>query len=80
MTRILGIDPGSQRTGIGIIDALPDGRCVHVFHTALHLLDNETFHLRLKQIYDEVARSWRRIGRPRSRSSGCSWRAIRIRH
>lgn len=54
MTRILGIDPGSQRTGIGIIDALPDGRCVHVFHTALHLLDNETFHLRLKQIYDEV--------------------------
>ena len=54
MTRILGIDPGSQRTGIGIIDALPDGRCVHVFHTALQLLDNETFHLRLKQIYDEV--------------------------
>jgi crossover junction endodeoxyribonuclease RuvC len=54
MTRILGIDPGSQRTGIGIIDALPDGRCVHVFHTALYLLDNETFHLRLKQIYDEV--------------------------
>ncbi len=54
MTRILGIDPGSQRTGIGIIDALPDGRCVHVFHTALKLLDNETFHLRLKQIYDEI--------------------------
>ena len=54
MTRILGIDPGSQRTGIGIIDALPDGRCVHVFHTALYLLDNDTFHLRLKQIYDEV--------------------------
>jgi crossover junction endodeoxyribonuclease RuvC len=54
MTRILGIDPGSQRTGIGIIDVLPDGRCVHVFHTALQLLDNETFHLRLKQIYDEV--------------------------
>lgn len=54
MTRILGIDPGSQRTGIGIIDALPDGKCVHVFHTALQLLDNETFHLRLKQIYDEI--------------------------
>lgn len=54
MTRILGIDPGSQRTGIGIIDALPDGRCVHVFHATLHLLDNETFHLRLKQIHDEV--------------------------
>ena len=54
MTRILGIDPGSQRTGIGIIDALPDGRCVHVFHCALQLLDNETFHLRLKQIYDEI--------------------------
>jgi crossover junction endodeoxyribonuclease RuvC len=54
MTRILGIDPGSQRTGIGIIDAEPGGGVRHVFHTALQLLDNETFPLRLKQIFDEV--------------------------
>jgi len=52
--RILGIDPGSQRTGIGIVDADANGRCTHVYHGTLKLLDNETFHLRLKQIFDEV--------------------------
>ena len=54
MTRILGIDPGSQRTGIGVIDADATGKHRHVFHTALALLDNETFALRLKQIFDEL--------------------------
>jgi crossover junction endodeoxyribonuclease RuvC len=54
MIRILGIDPGSQRTGIGIIDADATGVSRHVFHTALQLLDNATFPLRLKQIFDEV--------------------------
>ena len=54
MTRILGIDPGSQRTGIGVIDADAAGRHSHVYHAALHLLDNETFPLRLKQIFDDI--------------------------
>ena len=54
MTRILGIDPGSQRTGVGIIDADAAGAVHHVFHGALLLLDNETFPLRLKQIFDDV--------------------------
>jgi len=54
MTRILGIDPGSQRTGVGIIDSDAVGASRHVFHAALQLLDNETFPLRLKQIFDEV--------------------------
>lgn len=54
MTRILGIDPGSQRTGIGIIDIDAAGKGTHVFHTAIKLLDNDTFHLRLKQIFDEL--------------------------
>ncbi len=55
VTRILGIDPGSQRTGIGVIDVAADGRTVHVFHTAVNLLGNDTFHLRLRQIFDEVS-------------------------
>lgn len=55
MTRILGIDPGSQRTGIGIIDVDGVGATRHVFHTALMLLDNENFALRLKQIFDQLA-------------------------
>jgi crossover junction endodeoxyribonuclease RuvC len=54
MIRILGIDPGSQRTGIGIIDVGDDGRSHHVHHGAVNLLANETFHQRLKQIFDEV--------------------------
>lgn len=54
VTRILGIDPGSQRTGVGVIDADATGTMRHVFHTAVKLLDNETFPLRLKQIFDEL--------------------------
>lgn len=38
MTRILGIDPGSQRTGVGIIDVDAAGRASHVFHAPLDLL------------------------------------------
>lgn len=52
MTRILGIDPGSVRTGVGIIDADAAGGSVHVFHTRLLLLDAEDFPARLKRILD----------------------------
>jgi crossover junction endodeoxyribonuclease RuvC len=52
--RIMGIDPGSQRTGIGIIDVDAAGRSSHVYHAAVILLGNETFSLRLKQIFDEI--------------------------
>lgn len=54
MTRILGVDPGSQRTGIGIVDADMSGKTVHVFHSTLKLLDNDSFMLRLKQLFDEL--------------------------
>ncbi|HZP67250.1 MAG TPA: crossover junction endodeoxyribonuclease RuvC [Rudaea sp.] len=54
VTRILGIDPGSQRTGIGIIEVAPSGRAAHVFHATLNLLENDTFPLRLKQVFDDV--------------------------
>ena len=52
MTRILGIDPGSQRTGVGIIDADAGGRAVHVFHAPLLLLGAEDFPGRLKLLLD----------------------------
>ena len=52
MTRILGIDPGSQRTGVGIIDSDAAGRVTHVFHTPLVLLDAGNFPLRLKLLLD----------------------------
>ena len=52
--RILGIDPGSQRTGVGVIDLDDAGRTRHVYNGAIALLGNETFPLRLKQIFEEV--------------------------
>ncbi len=52
MTRILGIDPGSVRTGVGIVDADATGRATHVFHTALVIAADDAFPLRLKRILD----------------------------
>jgi crossover junction endodeoxyribonuclease RuvC len=55
MIRIIGIDPGSQRTGIGIVDVDAAGKLSHVFHAALMVADEETFPLRLKRIFDGVS-------------------------
>jgi crossover junction endodeoxyribonuclease RuvC len=52
MTRILGIDPGSQRTGVGIVDCDATGRVTHVFHAPLVLLNADNFPLRLKCLLD----------------------------
>lgn len=52
--RIMGIDPGSQRTGVGIIDVDERGRVVHVFHETISVVKAESFPLRLKGIYDGV--------------------------
>lgn len=61
MTRILGIDPGSQRTGIGIIDVDAAGRVSHVYHAPLVLLGAEDFPRRLRVLLDglsEVITTW----------------------
>lgn len=47
MTRILGIDPGSQRTGVGVIDVGTDGRCAFVHAQALVLTGADDFPSRL---------------------------------
>ena len=50
--RILGIDPGSRITGIGIIES--DGRySQHVFSTCIRL-GNDAFPIRLGKIYKEI--------------------------
>ena len=49
-TRILGIDPGSQRTGVGIIDVDTAGGIRHVHHCALNLLAADSFPQRLKDL------------------------------
>lgn len=60
MTRILGIDPGSQRTGIGIIDVDAAGKAAHVFHAPINLLvadedARDHFPLRLKRLLEAMA-------------------------
>ena len=55
MTRILGIDPGSQRTGVGIVDADATGRAKHVFHAPLMLLGEGEFPQRLKRLLDGLS-------------------------
>lgn len=50
MTRILGIDPGSQRTGVGIIDVDGAGKTIHVHHAPLLLLGEGDFAQRLKRL------------------------------
>lgn len=62
MTRILGIDPGSQRTGVGIIDVDAAGRATHVYNSALVLLGEGDFAQRLKRLLvglSEVIETWR---------------------
>lgn len=55
VTRIIGIDPGSRCTGVGIIEVDGAGRSRHVFNTSLRLVDHDSFAARLKQIFDDVS-------------------------
>ncbi len=60
--RILGIDPGSRRTGVGIVDVAADGRLAHVHHAAINLLDAEDFPQRLGELVarlGELLVEWR---------------------
>ncbi len=52
--RILGIDPGSQRTGVDIIDVDAAGWITHVHHQPIVLLVAENFPKRLKVLLDEL--------------------------
>ena len=63
--RILGIDPGSQRTGVGIVDVDGAGKMTHVFHGPIDLLKGddeltaetlrEQFPLRLKRLLSALS-------------------------
>jgi len=53
--RIVGIDPGSLRTGVGFVDVGRDGRAQHVFHTTLDISREANFALRLKRIFDGLS-------------------------
>lgn len=52
-TLILGIDPGSRRTGFGLVRAAR-GQLKHLHHGNVQTLDEE-FPLRLKDIFDGIS-------------------------
>ncbi len=54
--RIVGIDPGSLRTGVGFVDVGRDGRAQYVFHATLDISREANFALRLKRIFDELSK------------------------
>jgi crossover junction endodeoxyribonuclease RuvC len=54
--RILGIDPGSQRTGVGVVDMAGDGRCAFVHCEALQLLGADDFPARLGLLCEGLER------------------------
>lgn len=54
VTRIIGIDPGSRCTGIGIIEIDASGKSRHIFHQSLVIPATADFAPRLKHIFDGV--------------------------
>ncbi|HWG11611.1 MAG TPA: crossover junction endodeoxyribonuclease RuvC [Rhodanobacteraceae bacterium] len=52
--RILGIDPGSLRTGVGVIEARGDGSLRCIAHATLQVGGEDEFPQRLARIYEGV--------------------------
>ncbi|MBF0282363.1 MAG: crossover junction endodeoxyribonuclease RuvC [Zetaproteobacteria bacterium] len=53
MSRILGIDPGSQKTGIGIID-MQGNRLQYIYHTVIRTDSKARFEARLFTLFRET--------------------------
>lgn len=52
--RILGIDPGSRKTGVGVIDVDAGGQLAYVSHDTLEVGKEASFPLRLKRIHEQL--------------------------
>ena len=52
--RVLGIDPGFDRNGFGVVDDI-GGKLIHIDHGVLQTSKDDSFLYRLKQVRDNVA-------------------------
>jgi crossover junction endodeoxyribonuclease RuvC len=52
--RVLGIDPGFDRNGFGVVDDI-GGKLIHIDHGVLQTSKDDSFLHRLKQVRDNVA-------------------------
>ena len=75
--QIPGIDPGSQRTGVGIIDVAADGSMRHVHHQPLVLLRANRSRCACARCSTDCGRWSRSIVRTKWRSRKCSCRTTR---
>ena len=55
MTRILGIDPGTQDTGVGLIDVNERGEPGLCYYGCIQTNRKQSLSLRLKQIYNDLS-------------------------
>jgi crossover junction endodeoxyribonuclease RuvC len=53
MTRILGIDPGSRKTGFGIVDII-GGKTLYITSGVIRMKETDALALRLKVIFDSL--------------------------
>ena len=58
--RVLGVDPGFGRTGLGVID-LQKGEPVHVWHSCIDTPADESFTDRLKAVRNDLTEAVRRF-------------------
>jgi crossover junction endodeoxyribonuclease RuvC len=54
LMRVLGIDPGFDRNGFGVVDD-NGGKLVHIAHGVLQTSKDDSFMTRLRQVRDNVA-------------------------
>ncbi len=59
-TRILGVDPGFGRTGLGVID-VQGGNAVHVWHDVIETPKEEDFSARLQTVRNDLVEAVRRF-------------------
>lgn len=60
MTRILGVDPGFGRTGLGVVD-MQGGNSTHVWHSVIETPADQLFTHRLAAVRNDVAEAIRRF-------------------
>lgn len=58
--RVLGVDPGFGRTGLGVID-IEKGDPVHVWHDVIETEKDEEFSSRLQAVRNDLAEAIRRF-------------------
>ena len=58
--RVIGIDPGFGRTGLGVVD-LSSGEATHVWHEVIETPKSEEFAARIQAVRNDVAEAIRRF-------------------